>query len=94
LAPQRKEALRALVIFGLLAAQAFALSDADVRQRIVQESISAYPGNCPCPYNVDRAGRACGNRSAWSKPGGASPTCYANEVSEEQVRAWRARNPG
>jgi hypothetical protein len=94
LALKQKKALRALVIFSLLAAKAFALSDAEVRERIVRESIAAYPGNCPCPYNVDRAGRACGSRSAWSKPGGASPICYANEVSDEQVRAWRARNPG
>jgi hypothetical protein len=93
LALQRKEALRALVILGLLAAPSFALSDAEVRERIVQESVAAYPGNCPCPHSVDRAGRACGARSAWSKGGGYSPICYPREVSDEQVRAWRARNP-
>ena len=31
---------------------------------------------CDCPYDVDRAGRTCGRRSAYSKPGGRSPQCY------------------
>lgn len=45
----------------------------DVKQKIIQSSISAYRGNCPCPYNTDRAGRRCGGRSAYSRHGGASP---------------------
>lgn len=68
------------------------LTDAQVRERIVAESIAAYPGNCPCPYNVDRAGRSCGGRSAWSKAGGYSPICYTREVSDEQIREYRARH--
>ena len=39
-------------------------------------SYSSYSGNCMCPYNLDAAGRRCGNRSAWSRSGGASPVCY------------------
>ncbi|HWL62892.1 MAG TPA: hypothetical protein VNQ32_08845 [Steroidobacteraceae bacterium] len=70
------------------------LSDAKIRDLIVGESIASYPGNCPCPYNTDRAGRKCGARSAWSKPGGRSPTCYANEVSAAQVRQFRSRQEG
>ncbi|MDX2216921.1 MAG: YARHG domain-containing protein [Oculatellaceae cyanobacterium bins.114] len=31
---------------------------------------------CDCPYDVDAAGRQCGRRSAYSRPGGASPICY------------------
>jgi hypothetical protein len=68
------------------------LSDARVREQIIAESIAAYPGNCPCPYNVDRGGRSCGQRSAWSKRGGQAPACYPDDVSDDQVRAWRARN--
>ena len=84
----------AVVVFGpcaMTAADA-APSDAEVRERIVEESVAAYPGNCACPYNTDRAGRTCGGRSAWSRRGGAAPICYASEVTDEQVRAWRARN--
>lgn len=33
-------------------------------------------GSCECPYDRDSAGRRCGGRSAYSKPGGSSPVCY------------------
>jgi hypothetical protein len=64
-------------------------SDAQIRQKIVQESINSYPGNCPCPYNTDRAGRSCGRRSAYTRPGGYAPKCYASDVSPAEVRAYR-----
>lgn len=85
------------LLVGLLAAGAFAameaerLSDSQIRDRIVAESKASYPGNCPCPEDLDRAGRRCGARSAWSKPGGRTPICYAKDVSEEQVRQYRQR---
>lgn len=67
-------------------------TDAQVRQRMIQESIRGYSGSCPCPDNVDRAGRRCGARSAYSKPGGASPICYAEQISDESVEAYRNRH--
>lgn len=79
----------ALLAGALAAAPAFAQSDAQVRQRIVRESIAAYPGNCPCPYSRARNGSQCGGRSAWSRRGGHAPICYAREVSTAQVRDWR-----
>lgn len=33
-------------------------------------------GSCECPYDRDSAGRSCGARSAYSRPGGSSPICY------------------
>ena len=86
--------MRALVIFAAgivaVAAPAFAFqSDAQIRQRIIRESIASYPGSCPCPYNVDRAGRSCGRRSAYSRPGGYAPICYPRDVSAADVEAWR-----
>lgn len=33
-------------------------------------------GRCLCPYDLDRAGRRCGARSAYSRPGGARPVCF------------------
>ncbi|BDA75944.1 hypothetical protein CAL7716_101100 (plasmid) [Calothrix sp. PCC 7716] len=42
----------------------------------IRESIS---GSCECPYDTDRRGRSCGGRSAYSRPGGASPVCYVGE---------------
>ena len=69
-----------------IAQESAQMSDDAIRDAIIQQSIQSYPGNCPCPYNTDRAGRRCGKRSAWSRPGGASPMCYASDVSEKDVQ--------
>ena len=68
-----------------------ALTDAQIRQLIIQESIDSYPGNCPCPYNTDRAGRRCGARSAYNRPGGYAPKCFASDVSAAEVAEYRRR---
>lgn len=73
------------------APQAHRTNDSQIRQLIMQQSLAYYSGSCPCPYNVDRAGRRCGRRSAYSRPGGASPMCYPSDVSDAQVQAFRAR---
>jgi len=74
------------------AAPALALqSDAQVKQRLIRESIAAYPGSCPCPYSTDRAGRSCGRRSAYSRPGGYAPLCYPADVTAAQVQQARGR---
>jgi hypothetical protein len=67
-------------------------TDAQIKQAIIKESIAIYAGSCPCPYNVDRAGRSCGRRSAYSRPGGASPLCYADDVTAAMVKAYRTRS--
>lgn len=56
---------------------------------LIANSLRSYSGNCPCPYNVDRAGRSCGRRSAYSRPGGASPLCYRSDVSRAKIEAFR-----
>jgi hypothetical protein len=79
-------------LMGLASSQIAAqplLSVDQVKQRIIQESINAYPGNCPCPYNVARNGSRCGGRSAYSRAGGYSPVCYAADVTAAQVREYR-----
>jgi hypothetical protein len=79
----------ALILGCMVATPAFAQSDAQIRQRIIRESIASYSGACPCPYNVMRNGRSCGGRSAYSRPGGAAPICYAQDISAAEVAAWR-----
>lgn len=61
------------------------------RTAIIRQSIAAYPGSCPCPYNTDRAGRRCGGRSAWSKPGGYSPICYESDVTDARLASYLSR---
>jgi hypothetical protein len=66
------------------------LTDQQLRRMLIEQSIKEYPGNCPCPYSVDRAGRSCGARSAWSRPGGAAPYCFPKDVPQEEVDRLRA----
>ena len=79
----------AVIMLCLAVSAAFAQSDAEVKQRIIRESIASYAGSCPCPYSRDRAGRSCGRRSAYSRPGGAAPICYPSDISAEEVRRAR-----
>lgn len=74
-----------------MGATAAELSDEQVRRALIQQSIAAYAGNCPCPYNVDRAGRQCGRRSAYSKQGGYAPLCYPDDVTQEMIASYRNR---
>ena len=67
------------------------LTDAQIRRILIAESRAESSGNCPCPYDTDRAGRRCGKRSAYSREGGAAPLCYDRDVTPEMIRAYRER---
>ena len=69
-----------------------ALTNAEIISAIIRDSLASYPGNCPCPDNVDRAGRRCGARSAYSRPGGYAPLCYPRDVSQAMIEAYRNRS--
>ena len=56
---------------------------------LMSQSKSSYSGSCPCPYNTDRGGRRCGGRSAYSRPGGASPLCYPGDVTNSMINRFR-----
>lgn len=71
------------------AAMSKAPSDAKIRQILIEDSISSYGGSCPCPYNSARNGSSCGRRSAYSRPGGASPLCYPRDVTPEMIQEYR-----
>ena len=68
------------------------MTDDQVRLAIIQQSVAAYSATgrpCACPYQLDRAGRSCGGRSAYSRPGGASPLCYPADVTPGMMQDWR-----
>ena len=55
---------------------------------LVDRSVSRYlshVGSCPCPYNTASNGSSCGERSAYSRPGGESPICYEDDVTPQMV---------
>lgn len=58
----------------------------ELAKKIISESIARFPGKCPCPYSIDRAGRRCGARSAYAKPRGLSPMCYESDVPDRMLR--------
>lgn len=80
----------AVMLSSPIAAQTF---DCDIpiptlKQQMIEESISRYPGPCPCPYFRDSRNYRCGGRSAWSKPGGYSPLCFPTDISADMVREF------
>jgi hypothetical protein len=79
----------ALLVFSI---QVCALSDDEVRDIIVKQSQQSYSGNCLCPENRDRAGRRCGRRSAYSRPGGAAPLCYRTDVTPEMIEKYKKQH--
>lgn len=64
-----------------------------IKRKMIQDSISGYTGNCPCPYSTMKNGRACGRRSAYSRPGGRSPICYETDITPEMIEKYR-KTPG
>lgn len=69
------------------------LNDARIKQLLIEESIAAYSGSCPCPYSTARNGSRCGRRSAYDRAGGAAPLCYPQDVSAEMIAQYRAEHP-
>jgi hypothetical protein len=70
-----------------------ASSDADIAALIVQASREAYYRTgrpCACPEDLARNGSRCGGRSAYSRPGGASPYCYISDVPKPEIDRYRA----
>lgn len=65
------------------------ISPSIIIQRIIAESVASYPGSCACPYSTDRGGRRCGSRSAYSKPGGYAPICFAGDVTKSMIEAYQ-----
>jgi len=71
------------------------LSDQQIAEIIVRESRAAYYATgrpCACPDDLARNGCLCGGRSAYSRPGGASPYCYVSDVPKAQIEAYRLKS--
>ena len=94
-----RAALGSLVVLAFLAtgstlgqgtsAEQRKLSDAEVRLLLVQESIAAYSGACPCPETRNSRGARCGGNSAYSRPGGSRPMCYPTDVTDVIIQRYR-----
>jgi hypothetical protein len=70
------------------------LSAAAIAALLVQASRQNYYATghpCACPDDVMRNGRRCGSRSAYSRPGGASPLCYVSDITSDMIEQYRQR---
>ena len=63
-------------------------STSAIKKMMIKDSTARYSGSCPCPYSRTKRGHKCGKRSAWSRPGGASPLCYPDDVSPKMIRRY------
>jgi hypothetical protein len=95
----KKHALVLLIALILPAGAAHADTTAptngQIRQQIIHDSIAAYQASghpCACPFNTTANGTECGSRSAYSKPGGHAPLCYAKDVSAKMVADWKSQH--
>lgn len=77
------------LLFFPLSLLAASSQEQKIIQNIIRESIASYPGNCPCPYNRTSNGSSCGRRSAYSKPGGYAPICYAHDVTPAMISNYK-----
>ncbi len=82
---------RASALLLLLTPPAFALDTQPATQAIILKCSEIYKASghpCPCPFDTAKNGSACGKRSAYDKPGGAAPICFAKDVTPEMLKAW------
>jgi hypothetical protein len=71
-----------------------ALTAAAIAAIIVEASRAQYHAGgrpCACPDDSMRNGKACGGRSAYSRPGGAAPLCYPQDVTTAMIETYRQR---
>ncbi|MEY9981611.1 hypothetical protein ABH995_000948 [Bradyrhizobium yuanmingense] len=71
---------------------AMVMTAAAIAAILIQASRNQYHATgrpCACPDDLMRNGRACGGRSAYSRPGGSVPLCYPTDVTPAMVEAYR-----
>lgn len=76
---------------------AVALDTQQTTQAIISKCSEIYKATghpCPCPFDQAKNGSACGKRSAYDRPGGAAPICFAKDVTPEMAKAWSTNSLG
>lgn len=75
------------------AAQVSGPTEIQIWKAIIADSIASYPHVCPCPYSPNRAGRACGDRSAYSRVAGATGRlmCYPQDIPDHEIARYCER---
>src|SRR5206468_5397611 len=69
-----------------------ALTAAAIAAILIKASRDQYHATgrpCACPNDTMRNGRACGSRSAYSRPGGGAPLCYPSDVTPVMIESYK-----
>jgi len=66
--------------------------DAQIRRLVIRQAIATSGASCPCPYSKTRKGKLCGSRSLYYQRGGVPMQCYAKDVSDDDVDAYRVEH--
>ena len=69
------------------------MSDAEIAAEIIRSSRGAYYSTghpCACPDDTTRAGRSCGNTSAYMKAGGIK--CFPRDVTRADIANYRQQS--
>lgn len=90
-----------LLLLGLVTPHAYALkpmTDNEVKTMIIQGSVSAFQGDCPCPYSMHTIGDEnarqnvqCGQDSAYFKNRANKPKCYPEDITPSDLNLYRAQ---
>jgi hypothetical protein len=83
--------LSAIAVSGAAGPESSAMSEAEIRNRMIHDSIMEFPDRCPCPYSLAADRKPCGRRSAYSKTNGASPICFEKDVTPDMIKRFRER---
>ncbi|QWE31582.1 hypothetical protein [Polynucleobacter sp. Adler-ghost] len=68
------------------------ISDDEIKTVLIQQSIQAYGGECPCPYSKSPKGVQCGLNSAYSKIDRFTILCYSSNVTQKMIKEYRDKN--
>ena len=70
-------------------ANRFSMTDEEIIQTIIYQSIARYPGTCACPHNRSSNGSRCGKRSAYSRRGGYNTICFKRDITRQIIDNFR-----
>ena len=68
------------------------ISDDEIKTVLIQQSIQAFGGECPCPYSKSSKGGQCGLNSAYSKIDRFATLCYPSNVTQKMIKEYRDKN--
>jgi hypothetical protein len=68
------------------------ISDDEIKTVLIQLSIQAYGGECPCPYSKSPKGGQCGLNSAYAKIDRFATLCYPSNVTQKMIKEYRDKN--